>query len=355
MKFFISLLILTLSLSGLAQEKEESINVDDLSPEWLATLEEIRSNEFKIEDIEKKKNINKKNWVNDNYEVRRGDNRIIEEIVGVGDTVLIKTCHANPVRISFPADSTDTIFQVAVGNTEFFGITSSDSHPNSKILYLKKQVEGTVQSPIWVFRSSDKRPYTITAIGEPCPDSGILPYPYDITIKDSEVISYTGKRHPLGKERYLIPTDFLAEISQGTTRKNDINNVIPNGVLGGGTSKVTTLSVSIPLTSHVSYPIKSKDKLTHIKEPKFTVINKLMTRVIGAEQTFLRHSSQLETDARQFPTLRFSLSIQIDKKKIIEDERVFLMVLYEDLNVHQMVEINLKELLDEFKNEGGEI
>lgn len=331
--------------------QEESVPpIEELTKEEQKILDEYRRGEIAKEE---NKNPNKKKSFNDNMKINRGDNRIVEEILTPGDALLIKTCHANQVRVSFPSDTSDVIFQVAIGNPEIFGVVESDAHPNSKIFHLKKPVEGTVYSPIWIFRSSDKRPYVINAIGEPCPEEGLLPYPMDITIREHESVSFVGKR-PRLLNKPLIPTDFLAEIARGTVRKNDINNINLNGVIGGGTSKTTILSVSIPLTSHVSYPFKGLKKLK-IQEPEFIVINKLMTRQIQAEQTYLSHSSQLETDKNGFPTIRFSLSIGIDKKKIYEDENIYLMVLYPDLNVHQMVEVNLKKMLEQFSKSGGEI
>lgn len=320
--------------SAAATSPEDGVSLSDLTPEERAIYEELKKG---VTPTQEKKGITR---INSNYRIKRGDNRIVSEFTGVDDVHEIKTCYGNPLVISFGDTIKDKIFVVKNGNTAKFSHEVEPSTNRSVTVSLNAPADGTVQGHFWIFRERDHRRYNFHIIGEPCPSNGLYTYPFDITIEESgEYVS--------SSQRLLLPTDFMAEVTQNYKRDNSQNFVAANGLITTPTGKYTSLGISLALKNY-----KGQAK---IREPRFLAVNWAKTHQFKLTQEYLPFSSQSETDLNQIPTLRFNLKLELSKKNIIERGHIYLIVMYDDTKTYQIAKVPLVELLKQLKDKGWEI
>jgi len=310
---------------------------EKLSSEEEKILQEIRQGKTEV----KKEDPKGVNRANKKSRMKREDSRIMIEHMSVGDVLELKTCFGSPFRISFGESITDRISEGKLGNTAKFSADIDNNTRRSIYVTQKENDIGSVHTTLWLERNSDKRAYVFNIIGEPCPKNGLLQYPVEIILEDKVAFD-----NP--KERVLLPTDFITEVTKNFPRKNDTNFISVNGMVVSANSTWSAIGVSIVLKGVM--PDQTK-KLA----PKFIVTDWAKTRVIKSVAEYLKYPSQAETDLNGVATLRFNLKVNIGKKQIIERKYIYLIIMYEDDQIYQIAKVPVYDMMMGLKDMGWEI
>lgn len=254
--------------------------------------------------------------------MERDSSKIVVKRMNHMDSVSIRMCFSAGLNIVLDADIQDEFQRIILDDKIFFDATEMDNHRGAYVRLKRPVPEGKHwESALRLIRKSDDKIYLINLIGLPCPNYGMTPFPKVVVIKDHIGLIQANNK-------VLTPEDTIISLSKGLPRiqKNRIR--IYDMVASSGSNWVV-------FGVEVQYPNGGKTTM-----PKMVILDNLQVSQIPSKLEYLPVHSQKATDARGVSTLRFKLSVNINKNYVLKSRYLHAMFLDEDAGHYQYVRVD---------------
>lgn len=273
------------------------------------------------------------------FEIERDSTKIVTKYVSQADSLNVYICYSAGVTIALDESYNDEFQDAIIDDLIYF---EAKEFENKKAVYVKLK-QPIPENSHWesalrlVTKSNDKT-FLVNLIGVSCPKKGTNPYPKVYYIKKkrmSKLFSATSK--------VMTPEDTIIYASEGLPRKN-IYGIRVYDMVTAANSNWVVFGVEI------QYPEEQKESKIQMK-----VLDNMQVSAIPVKYEMLDVSSKIATNEYGKPTLRFNVSVQIDKTYVIEDRYIYLMVLDKETKHYQYIEIDLLPYFMSLKNRGFNI
>lgn len=254
--------------------------------------------------------------------LERDSSKIVTKRMNNMDSVSIRMCFSSGLNIVLDADIQDEFQRIIIDDKIFFDAQEMDNRRGAYVRLKRPVPDGKHwESALRLIRKSDDKIYLINLIGLPCPSYGMTPFPKVLVIKD-----HVGLIN--GNNKVLTPEDTIISLSKGLPRiqKNRIR--IYDMVASSGSNWVV-------FGVEVQYPNGGKSSM-----PKMVMLDNLQISQIPSKLEYLPVHSQKATDARGVSTLRFKLSVNINKNYVLKSRYLHAMFLDEEAGHYQYVRVD---------------
>lgn len=259
----------------------------------------------------------------DSVLLERDSSKVVVRRMGPQDSLNVKMCFSAGLTVTLDQDIQDEFQRIILDDKIFFDAQEMDNHRGVYVRMKRQVPEGTHwESALRLIRKSDDKTYLINLIGLPCPSRGMTPFPKAIYLKD-----HVGLMN--SNTKALTPEDTIIAISKGLPRIQK-NRIRFYDMLASSGSNWYVFGVE------VQYPNPSK-KTTM---PKMIVLDNLQVSQIPSKLEYLPVHSQKATDARGVSTLRFKLTVNINKNYVLKSRYLHVMFLDEESGHYQYVRVD---------------
>lgn len=258
----------------------------------------------------------------DSVFLERDSSKIVTKRMNHMDAVSIRMCFSAGLNIVLDADIQDEFQRIILDDKIFFDAQEMDNKRGAYVRLKKPVPDGKHwESAIRLIRKSDDKIYLINLIGLPCPSYGMTPFPKVLVLKD-----HVGLIN--ANNKVLTPEDTIISMSKGLPRiqKNRIR--IYDMVASSGSNWVV-------FGVEVQYPNGGKTSM-----PKMVMLDNLQISQIPSKLEYLPVHSQKATDSRGISTLRFKLSVNINKNYVLKSRYLHAMFLDEEVGHYQYVRVD---------------
>lgn len=345
--YLISCLFLTIGLGSIAQSAS-MLAVDDTgyTDSEGRIIDEISKNKIQAARsvIHDKKRTyvptyEKKRSYNENFKILRDDKRIMTLQMNVDDVVKTTVCFNSPLRVVLGASTGDKISQ-AIVDDRIFSDPEVSKDERSVYVVMKQPIKK--QDEVWktglrVIRQSDSRAYFFAIEMIACPPEE-MDLPTEIVVNRKETVTKMN-------DQLLAPEDFITELSFGFPRKNKENilDVYDGIVLAGSEWQVLSISVKI------GNPNKTR------LGADIVFLDSLQIRELESSFKYIPISSKKVTDDTNVSTLRFTASVKVNKRYVMERNYIYMMFIDHEGKYYQYAKIPLKDLFEKKNYEGYEL
>lgn len=255
--------------------------------------------------------------------LERDSSKVVTRRMGHNDTMNVKMCFSAGLSIALDQDIQDEFQRIILDDKIFFDAQEFENH-RGVYVRLKRQIpEGKHwESAIRLVRKSDDKTYLINLIGVPCPASGMTPFPKAIYIRDHVGLMQANNK-------VLTPEDTIISMSKGLPRIQQNRIRIYDMVASSGSNWVV-------FGVEVQYPNASKKTAV----PKMVILDNLQVNQIPSKLEYLPVHSRKATDARGVSTLRFKLTVNINKNYVLKSRYIHVMFLDEEAGHYQYVRVD---------------
>jgi hypothetical protein len=259
----------------------------------------------------------------DSVLMERDSSKIVVRRMGPQDSLNVKMCFSAGLTVTLDQDIQDEFQRIILDDKIFFDAQEMDNHRGVYVRMKRQVPEGKHwESALRLIRKSDDKTYLINLIGLPCPSSGMTPFPKAVYIKDHVGLMQSNTKA-------LTPEDTIIAMSKGLPRIQK-NRIRFYDMLASSGSAWYVFGVE------VQYPNPSK-KTTM---PKMIVLDNLQVSQIPSKLEYLPVHSQKATDARGVSTLRFKLTVNINKNYVLKSRYLHVMFLDEESGHYQYVRVD---------------
>lgn len=255
--------------------------------------------------------------------LERDSSKILVKRMNNSDSMSVKMCFAAGLNIILDSDIADGFQRVILDDKIFFDAQEMDNQRGAYVRLKKPVPEGKHwESAIRLIRKSDDKIYLINLIGMPCPPTGMTPFPKVVVIKD-----HVGLIN--ANSKVLTPEDTIIDVSKGLPRiqKNRIR--FYDMVASSGSNWVV-------FGVEVQYPNAS----SQTSVPKMIILDNLQVNKVPSKLEYLPVHSQKATEGRGVSTLRFKLSVNINKNYVLKSRYLHAMYIDEESGHYQYVRID---------------
>lgn len=267
------------------------------------------------------------------YMIERDSNKIINLKIKPNDFVNILICNSNPVHIAFDKDYNELIqTPILDGNTQDFEALPFENYKGVYVR-LKEPVSGSIkQSNLRLILKSNDKALMFKLIGIPCPSKGLNPYPttYYISEKESSISA---------NSKVYAPEDFILIASEGYKRKN--MNISLRDMFASAHSDWAVFSLQLKIPAGMEQ---------NNYKYEFKILDSFQISLIQSKTEYLQGVSEDVTSATNMTTLRYKLSVMINKKYMIDNKYIWLMVLDHNKKeyIYELVDLEpyYKSLID---------
>lgn len=279
---------------------------------------------------------------NDGYMVDRDSTKVVKKKVSVNDALTVKICFSSGVQITLDESIRSTFQTVILDDPVFFAASTFD---NNRGAFVRMKVPvpegGYVETALRLIRKDDDKTYLINLIGLPCP-AGIYPYPKTIYLQDKlDVFNNNTK--------VLTPEDTIISMSQGLPRIKKNRIVFYDMVTSSG-SKWAVFGVE------VQFPNRKSKKFTKKElENSFRILDNLQVQEIASKVEYLPIPSDKATKSRGISTMRFKVTMNIDKGYMLNNRFIYLMYIDKEEGHYQYVPVDTLPYFLSLKNRGFEL
>lgn len=255
--------------------------------------------------------------------LERDSSKVVTKRMGANDSMNIKICYNSGLSIAFDDDIEDTLQRVILDDRIFFDAQEFENQRGVYIRLKRPIPDGkNWESAIRLVRQSDDKTYLFNLIGLPCPPQGLTPFPKVLYIRDHYgLLSHSSK--------ILTPEDTIISLSKGLPRIQK-NRIRFYDMVASSSSNWVVFGVE------VQYPNASNKKTI----PKMIVLDNHQIQTIGSKLEYLPLHSEKATEVRGVPTLRFKLSININKNYVLKSRYIHVMFLDEESGHYQYIRID---------------
>lgn len=255
--------------------------------------------------------------------LERDSSKVVTRRMDPNDSLNVKMCFSAGLSIALDQDIQDEFQRIILDDKIFFDAQEMDNHRGAYVRMKREVPPGKHwESALRLIRKSDDKTYLINLIGLPCPPSGMTPYPKTIYLKN-----HTGLMG--ANTKAMTPEDTIIALSKGLPRIQK-NRIRFYDMLASSGSNWYVFGVE------VQYPNPSK-KTTM---PKMIVLDNFQVNQIPSKLEYLPVHSQKATDARGVATLRFKLTVNINKTYVLKSRYIHVMFLDEEAGHYQYVRVD---------------
>lgn len=259
----------------------------------------------------------------DSVLMERDSSKIVVRRMGPQDSLNVKMCFSAGLTVTLDQDIQDEFQRIILDDKIFFDAQEMDNHRGVYVRMKRQVPEGKHwESALRLIRKSDDKTYLINLIGLPCPPTGMTPFPKAVYIKDHVGLMQSNTKA-------LTPEDTIIAMSKGLPRIQK-NRIRFYDMLASSGSNWYVFGIE------VQYPNPSK-KTTM---PKMIVLDNLQVSQIPSKLEYLPVHSQKATDARGVSTLRFKLTVNINKNYVLKSRYLHVMFLDEESGHYQYVRVD---------------
>lgn len=267
------------------------------------------------------------------YMIERDSNKIVNLKIKPNDFVNILICNSNPVHIAFDKDYNELIqTPILDGNTQDFEALPFENYKGVYVR-LKEPIAGAIkQSNLRLILKSNDKALMFKLIGIPCPPKGLNPYPttYYISEKESSISS---------NSKVYTPEDFIYISSNAYKRKN--MSISLRDMFASAHSDWVVFSLQLKIPEGME-----QDNYKF----EFKILDSFQISMIQSKTEYLQSVSEEVTSASDMTTLRYKLSVMINKRYMIDNKYIWLMVLDHNKKeyVYELVDLEpyYKSLID---------
>lgn len=273
------------------------------------------------------------------YLIERDSPKIVVKQMSHMDTLNIKMCASAAVTIAFDDSYTGAELQtVVLDDLEYF---EAKPFQNNKAVLVKLknplQKGSHWESALRLVTKQNDKTFLVNLLGVACPETGGNPFPKVYYIKE--------KHGLLSKDsKVYTPEDTIIEASEGLPRKNK-NVVRVYDMVASSNSAWMIFGVEVQYHN----PDSKKTRLL------MKVLDNMQTNILPSQLEQLMLPSKKASEFYGVPTLRFNLSVNIDKNYVLNNRYIYLMLLDKETMHYQYKQIDLLKYFISLKKRGFNI
>lgn len=275
------------------------------------------------------------------FVVERDSTKVISKKMSVNDSMNLKICFNAGVQITLDEDITTTLQTVILDDKIFFDAVPFDNNRGAYVRLKQPVPEGMYwESSIRMVRKSDDKSYLINLYALPCP-AGVYPFPKMVYLKEKHsVLNKTSK--------VLTPEDTIIALSQGMPRVQKNRIRVYDMVASSGSDWVV-------FGVEVQFPNRKTTNFEKDLSKYFKILDNLQINNIGTAIEYLPIQSDKATQARGVSTMRFKVSVNIDKNYILNNRFLHLMYVDKEEDHYQYVRVDTVPYFLSLKKRGFEL
>jgi hypothetical protein len=340
MKYIIKILI-AMMISSTAFAAKNTITKEEA-----AMLKSLENNKISVEELTQKKTSKKRrkiyqpapvtNQASDlGFLVERDSPKIQDVRMAHGDVLHIRMCYSAAVTIALDESYRDELQRVIIDDNAYFEATQFQNNRGVLIRLKDKIPENNHwESALRLVTKSNDKTFLINLVALSCPKTGVNPYPKVYYVKEKY-----GLLNPQSK--IMTPEDTIIETSEGLPRKN-IHGIRVHDMVASSNSNWVVFGVEIHYQQS-----NSPDAQLAMK-----MLDNLQVNQIPIKYDFLKLQSTKFSEIYKGPTLRFKLSVNIDKEYVIKSRYVYFMLLDKSSGHYQYMMIDLLPYFSSLKKRG---
>jgi hypothetical protein len=273
------------------------------------------------------------------YLVERDSPKIVVKQMSHMDTLNIKMCASAAVTVAFDDSFTGAELQtVVLDDLEYF---EAKPFQNNKAVLVKLknpiQKGSHWESALRLVTKQNDKTFLVNLLGVACPETGANPFPKVYYIKE--------KHGLLGKDaKVYTPEDTIIEASEGLPRKNK-NVVRVYDMVASSNSSWMTFGVEVQYHN----PDSKKTRLL------MKVLDNMQINILPSQLEQMALQSRKASEFYGVPTLRFNLTVNIDKSYVLNNRYIYLMLLDKETQHYQYKQIDLLKYFISLKKRGFNI
>lgn len=254
--------------------------------------------------------------------LERDSSKIVTKRMNHMDSVSVRMCFSSGLNIVLNEDITDEFQRIILDDKIFFDAVEMENKRGAYVRLKRTVPEGKHwESSLRLIRKSDDKIYLINLIGLPCPSYGMTPFPKVLVLKDH--IGLIQKNNKI-----LTPEDTIIAHSKGLPRIQK-NRIRIYDMVASSSSNWVVFGIE------VQYPNGETSSM-----PKMVVLDNHQISQIPSKLEYLPVHSQKATDVRGVPTLRFKLSVNINKGYVLKSRYLHAMFVDESSEHYQYIRVD---------------
>lgn len=302
-------------------------------------LQEIEDEKKQLSPIYSPAPTREKN--DDGFIVERDSTKIVTKRMSVTDSLNLKICFNAGVQITLDEDISTTLQTILLDDKIFFDSLPFDNNRGAYVRLKTPVPEGMYwESSIRLVRKSDDKAYLINLYALPCP---VGPYPFP------KIVYLKEKRLVLNKKNNIFtPEDTIIAFSEGLPRVQKNRIRVYDMVTSPG-SDWAVFGVEIQFPNR-----KSKDFNSDLSK-YFKFLDNLQINSIDSKIEYLPIQSEKSTQSRGISTMRFKITVNINKNYIINNRYLHMMFVDKEESHYQFVRIDILPYFLSLKKRGFEL
>lgn len=259
--------------------------------------------------------------------VDRDSSKIVTRTLGHNDMLNVEMCSSGGLTIMLDKSIEGEFTQTRADEPDLIAVDQIGKR--GAFLHLKRDPGSQMFETAVRFEQEDKT-YVVNVVGVGCPSKGLAPFPKVIYIKN---------RPKLDSKGTMTPEDNIIQLSKGLPRiqKNRIR--IYDMVMDAGSDwAIFGVEVQLPNTENI-------DKM---KLPKMIVLDNLQLSNLNDNAhglgkvgwDYLPLQSQKASELRGAVTMRYKLTVPINKNYILKRRYIHLMYLDEEGQYYQYIRVD---------------
>lgn len=282
-----------------------------------------------------------RNKTNDGYVIERDSTKVVTKKVSVYDSINLRICFNAGAQIVLDEDISSTLQTIILDDKIFFDAISFDNNRGTYVRLKQPVPEGMYwESSVRMVRKDDDKTYLVNLIALPCP-AGAYPFPKVVYLKNKfAMISKNTK--------VMTPENTIIGLSNGFPRVQNSIIRVRDMVASSGSEWVT-------FNVEMQFPKRKSTSFDKDIESYFKFLDHLQVSQLGFKVEYLPTQSEFVTKARNVPTMRFEIKVNIDKNYIVNNQFIYLMFVDKEEKYYQYVKIDTLPYFLSLKNRGFEL
>ena len=272
------------------------------------------------------------NWV-----IERDSSRILTKRIHTDDALTVKMCFNAGLNISLHKQVQGEFQRIIIDDKIYFDAADLENKRGAYIRLKKPVPQGKYwESALRLVTKKDDMTYLINLVGVPCP-SGLVPFP--------KVIYLLPKHAALAaNSKVLTPEDTIIGVSKGLPRVQK-NRIRLYDMVASSNAKWVVFGLE------VQYLNNNSGKTS----PKVKILDSLQVNQIMSKLEYLPLHSKKATAMRKVSTVRFRLSVNIDKDYILNKRYMHLVFLDEAAGHYQYIRVDVLPYFLSLKKRGFQL